>query len=142
MTFSVDRQALRHRLATLTMDEAGIGGSDHPDQLVVDYFDSNSFAFDSGDNGQLDDALRLAVAVKPFGSDGELDYLWAGTANDETYDRILFRVVGGDVLTEQPRGRYAEVGMYRFHRFAGGDVTDAVEYVALLASEALTAANT
>ena len=137
MNFTVDPHAIRERLASTTMEEANMG-ADTPDDLVVDYFRSERFVFDPLDGGLLDDTLRLLVAVEPFGPHVRIEYLWAGIANDERYDRIVFRSPAKE--PDRTGGHFADVSLLHFDRFPGGDVADAVEYVALAAAKALSRA--
>lgn len=130
MDLSLDLHDLRNRIGTITMEEAGIGGTDDPDELAVQYFDADGGP-DPTDADQLDDVLRLAVTVLAPDPFDKLSYLWAGIGPDEPLDLIVLR---GRQATSPDRGTsqsWVEVPVGLLGRAPAGDTAKAVEHVAL-----------
>jgi hypothetical protein len=129
---------LRERLKQVTTDEANMGG-DFEGQLLVDLYGSTTWSF-AGEHGlgELDDALRVASALNPLHDVDNLSYRWVAVCEDEGFSFVAFLAQDGPTAYGASRGRYAEVPISQLRAFPGGDIVDAVVFVARIAQEALS----
>lgn len=101
MFYDFDETELRHRLETMTMEEATLG-SDEPEALLRDLMgegvatqgDGAGDAYDLSDVDQLDDLLRIWRAAN--GSAHGLDFRFASNVSDEGFNSLIILSRQGD----------------------------------------------